>query len=370
MRVALLQNFVAPYRVPFYERLAARLDAFKVFVSTPMESDRDWIVEWGTLDVTVQRNITLRRPYRDTLGFVRELQVHVPYDTVFQLLRFRPDAIISVELGARSLQAVVYKMLRPRVRLLLWCKLSEHSERNWGSVRNALRRFILRRADAVLVNGESGARYIARFGIPDRLIHRINQPVDVARFAGVPRTRDEGLACRLLCAGTLTTRKGSIPFLKALAAWAEAHPECWLELWWLGDGELAETLGGIALPANLTQRFCGSVPYAAMPGYYAQCDLLAFPSLSDEWGLVVNEAMAAGLPVLGSVFAQAVLELVEEDHTGWLFDPSDPAAMQAALSRALLTPPDRIAEMRAAARRRIASLTPDSAAARIAAALT
>jgi glycosyltransferase involved in cell wall biosynthesis len=369
MRVALLQNFVAPYRVVFYERLAARLDAFRVFVSTPMESDRQWAVEWGSLDVVVQRNVTLRRPYRDSLGFSRELQLHVPYDTIARLWQFRPDAVISVELGARSLQAVIYKLLRPRVRLLIWCKLSEHSERNWGRARHTLRRFILRHADGVLVNGESGARYIAKFGVPDRLIARINQPVDVSRFAAVPRTRDAGLASRLLCAGTLTARKGIMPFAHALIAWAKAHPDRSIEIWWLGDGELAASLAALVLPPNLTQRLCGSVSYADMPGYYAQCDLLAFPSLLDEWGLVVNEAMAAGLPVLGSTLAQAVTELIEDGHTGWVFDASDAAGMRAAIDRALAAGPDQVARMRDAARARIARLTPDTAAARIAAAL-
>jgi len=85
MRVALLQNFVAPYRVPLYERLRARVDELRVFVSTPMESDRDWKVDWGTLDVVVQKNITLMRRHRDVLGFHRILQIHVPYDTVPQL---------------------------------------------------------------------------------------------------------------------------------------------------------------------------------------------------------------------------------------------------------------------------------------------
>jgi glycosyltransferase involved in cell wall biosynthesis len=370
MRVALLQNFVAPYRIAFYECLARRAGTLKVFVSTPMESDRHWAVEWGTLDVTVQRNLTFRRPYRDMLGYERELQIHVPYDTIARLWRYRPDAVISVELGPRSLQAVLYKLLRPSVRLLIWCKLSEHSERGWGGARQALRRFILRHADAVLVNGESGARYIAGFGVPDSAIFRVNQPVDVSTFAAAPRERPDTALSRILCAGTLTSRKGLVPFARALSDWAEANPEREIEVWWLGDGELRGTLAALPLPRNLTQRFCGAVPYADMPGYYAACDLLAFPSLCDEWGLVVNEAMAAGLPVLGSIYAQAVTELVHDGEQGWLFDPAQKSAMRGALGCALNTPPERIVQMRAAARARIAQLTPDSAAERIMRALT
>ena len=187
MRVALLQNFVAPYRVPLYERLRECCEAFRVFVSTPMESDRTWKVEWGTLDVVVQKNLTIHRVKSDARGFKRTIQIHIPYDTIPSLWRYKPDVVISVELGMRTLQATLYKILRPSTRLLIWCKLSEHSEIGWGWTRVALRRFLLARADGVLVNGESGARYIAGFGVADQDIYRINQPVDVAMFATAAR---------------------------------------------------------------------------------------------------------------------------------------------------------------------------------------
>lgn len=365
MRVALLQNFIAPYRIPLYERLRDRGAALKVFVSTPMESDRDWKVDWGTLDVVVQKNVTLHRKHRDPLGFVRRLQIHIPYDTIAQLWRFRPSAVISVELGPRTLQAAIYKMLRPSTRFLIWCKLSEHSERGWGKIRHALRRFLLARADCVLVNGESGARYVARFGVPDADIVRINQPVDVAMFSAVKRERQETQATRLLCCGVLSARKGVVPFLQQLDVWARTHPARPLELWWLGDGELRPALEGFACAPNLAQRFLGAVPYADLPNWYSQTDILAFPTLLDEWGLVVNEAMASGLPVLGSLYAQAVTELVDEGVNGWIFDPTDDASVQAALDKVFTTPPDELVRMREAARARIAALTPDTAAAKI-----
>jgi glycosyltransferase involved in cell wall biosynthesis len=369
MRVALLQNFVAPYRVPLYERLQERLAAFKVFVSTPMESDRSWEVDWGSLNVVVQKNITIHRSQRDSLGFTRRLQIHFPYDTIPQLWRDRPDAVISVELGLRSLQVAIYKLLRPKTRFIVWCKLSEHSEREWGFIRRNLRRFILKRADAVMVNGESGARYITRFGIADSEIVRINQPVDVELFTSTPRQRPDTARTRLLCCGVLASRKGVLPFLTQLDRWARAHPTEQLEIWWLGDGELRGALESFPCASNLQQRFIGNVPYAELPNWYSQTDILVFPSLLDEWGLVVNEAMASGMPVLGSLYAQAVTELVSEGVTGWIFDPMDDASVQAAIDRFYNTHTEQLVRMRSAARERIASLTPDTAAARIYAAL-
>jgi len=274
-----------------------------------------------------------------------------------------------VELGPRTLQAAIYKILRPSTRFLIWCKLSEHSERSWGGMRRRLRHFLLARADAVLVNGESGARYVAGFGVPDHCIHRINQPVDVALFAAAARARGDTERTRLLCCGTLSERKGVLPFLREMDLWARSRPAERIELWWLGDGELRGALETFPCIPNLVQRFLGAVPYAELPHWYSQADILVFPTLLDEWGLVVNEAMACGLPVLGSIYAQAVTELVEDGVTGWVFDPLSSASVKNALDRVWATPPEALTDMRVTARARIAALTPETAAARMAKAM-
>jgi glycosyltransferase involved in cell wall biosynthesis len=365
MRVALLQNFVAPYRVLLYERLRDRLTAFRVFVSTPMESDRNWAVDWGSLDVVVQRNLTVRRRASDPMGFTRMLQVHFPLDTLPQLWKFRPDAVISVELGFRTLQAVLFKMFRPQTRLIIWCKLSEHTERRWGFVRLTLRRFLLAKADAVLVNGESGATYITRLGISGSRVFRVNQPVDISLFAAVKRERPATARTRLLCCGALIARKGVLSFLRHIDQWLRHHPDKEIELWWLGSGPLRDELEAFICASNLSQRFLGEVPYSELPFWYCKADILAFPTLADEWGLVVNEAMAAGLPVMGSVYSQAVTELIEDGVTGWLFDPTDEASTEGALDRLYSVSAKKLAEMRAAAQERIALLTPEATADKI-----
>jgi glycosyltransferase involved in cell wall biosynthesis len=296
--------------------------------------------------------------------------------------------VISVELGARSFQAALFRQLRPSVPLVIWCKLSEHTERGFGRVRDALRRFILRRADAVVVNGESGARYIAKFGVPDHAILRLNQPVDLKRFAdAADRARaareathhsaggieTHGLR-RLLIVGTLNDRKGVLPFAKLLIDWANARnaegiqPE--REVIWLGDGERRSELEQLAWPACLRPVFLGNRAYDEVPEIYAAADALAFPTMLDEWGLVVNEAMAAGLPVLGSIYAQAVDELVEDGVTGWRFDPASPASVIGALDRAMGASPETLSTMRVAAQQRISGVTPEATAQRFVALLT
>ena len=62
----------------------------------------------------------------------------------------------------------------------------------------------------------------------------------------------------------------------------------------------------------------------------------------DEWGVVVNEAMSAGLPVMGSIYSQAAVELVSDGANGWLFDPRSEQNVYATLDRALSTPTEEL----------------------------
>ena len=119
-----------------------------------------------------------------------------------------------------------------------------------------------------------------------------------------------------------------------------------------------------AFPAveNLTLHFAGSLPYDKLPSIYSEADIFVLPTLADTWGVVVNEALAAGLPVLGSVRAQAVEELVIDGVNGWTFDPSRPSEIYAAINRSMQTAGEQFHAMRAKAQARALALTPDDVA--------
>lgn len=364
-RVALLTNFVPPYRRPLYEQVAQRVGELRVFVSVPSESNRVWRPDWSGINVTVQRTITLKRTWRHPQGFDDVSYVHFPYDTLWQLWRCRPDVILSAEMGLRSLQAALYRAIVPSSRLIVWATLSEHSEQGRGWMRPKLRRWLLRRVDGVFVNGRSGGRYVRRFEVPDDCIFVVPTSFDVEPYLNVPLSRTDDRAHRLLYVGQLVPRKGVDLLLGALSRWGAANPRERAELVVAGDGEQRAALESRALPANVALSFLGNQDYARLKSVYADAGILAFPTLADEWGLVVNEAMAAGLPVLGSLYGQSVEELVTDGETGWTFRPDHVDEFDAALGRALATPAAELDRMRAVARGRAARLTPEFVAGRI-----
>ncbi len=344
MRVALLTNFIPPYRVSLFRALAQQVGELRVFVSTAMESTRAWQPEWADLDVVVQKSWTTQQRWRDT-AFEEPVEVHVPYDTLWRLARYRPDRIITGELGLRSLQALAYGKAA-RTPVVVWATLSERTEQQRGAARRMLRKFMIPRFAAAIVNGEAGARYLRRYRNDQPL--RIPYTTDMAPFLALPLT---GRPRRLLYVGALTPRKGFDLLLEACLR----HD---IELLVVGDGPLRREAR--------TVEYVGQVPYHELPGWFERAGFLVVPSRADEWGVVVNEALAAGVPVIGSSFSQAVDELIVEGENGWRFEPRDVTALAEAIARATAIDDQTLDRMRTCARETARRLHPEDAAQRIA----
>ena len=92
-------------------------------------------------------------------------------------------------------------------------------------------------------------------------------------------------------------------------------------LWLIGGGSDEETLHDMICQRRLKNvQLLGIQPPKKLPDYYGEADVFVFPTLEDTWGLVVNEAMACGLPVLCSKWAGSS-QLVHNGENGYLFDP-------------------------------------------------
>ena len=245
-------NSIPPYRLALLRELQERSDGFHVLISgSPAQSQR-WPRDWDGLPIIHQKTISFRGTWRHPHNFREPLAIHFPYDTISQLARVRPNSIVSVELGMRTLQAAAYKAIFRQSRLIVWAALSEVTEQGRGWLRKLLRRLLLHQADAVIVNGESGARYITRFGVDSRKLFRIPQTTDIALFLSVAPNRPGAIRHRLLYAGRLIELKGILPFLSNLAAWARKNTERRIEFWIAGDGPVRSRLASFPCPGNLS----------------------------------------------------------------------------------------------------------------------
>ncbi|HOT98102.1 MAG TPA: glycosyltransferase family 4 protein [bacterium] len=361
LNVVILTNYVPPYRIPFFKELEKRFYNLFLLISTK-EIKHCKSVVFKNLKIVNQRSVVIKRNIKHAHGFSELIAIHLPYDTLSQLIEIKPEVIISGELGFRTLNALIYKKIRKDVVLIYWATLSQHTEKSRGFLRNLFRRWILPQADAIVVNGSSGERYIRQMGISKDMIFRVPYThglnIEIEQLPVLNRFIKD----RILYVGQLIERKGLQPFINTLCRWAESNPEKQIRFELAGDGPLRPILEKMSLPGNLKFKFWGNLPYDQLPNLYARGGIFAFPSLADEWGVVINEAMAAGLPVLGSLYCQAVNEMVKDGVNGWTFRPDYPDEIFSALERANNALDEELLEMSRQARTTAMAFSPDSAA--------
>src|SRR5580658_8855646 len=145
-KLAVLANVIAPYRVPILASLADSFDTLILHGGT--EPNRTWNVELPQA-LKSRRVFTLQIPLRKktgTPGISDTTYLHLNIGLVWWLLRFRPDVILSYEMGLRTVIAVIYGKLA-RVPVWVWWGGTLHSERNISIARKCFRRFLVRWID-------------------------------------------------------------------------------------------------------------------------------------------------------------------------------------------------------------------------------
>ncbi|MCA9138227.1 MAG: glycosyltransferase family 4 protein [Planctomycetales bacterium] len=338
-RVVFLTHYIPLYQVRVLQAIAQRVQDFHVLLSTHIEPNRDFQVDWGGLDVSVQKTVTIRRRWKQKLAdshasFVDPLYVHFPRDTSSRLSKLRPDIVMSLELGARSLGAVRYCQNHPETKSILCTYMSEHTETNRGWMRKLLRRQLIQRADAITYNGPSCHRYLRQLGADPSRLYRLPYAADDRTLCRPPDdSNDSRKRSRLLYVGQLCARKGVVPMINQLAAYCNRYPQRVIELRLAGDGPLQSEIQGFERPPNLTMKLLGNLPPLALANEMKQCGASIAPTLADEWLMVVNEALHAGLPVIGSIYAQATTTLIRNGVNGWQYDPCDNASLAIALDQ-------------------------------------
>lgn len=366
-RIVWVTNVVTAYRAPVYAALARRWPGFVMLVEQEGAERIDAAAgaELGAIPVRRVRHLVIPRERTHPDGFRERVPVHLPYTTLAQLVLLGPRVVLSNELGLRTLWAVVYRVLFRR-RLVVHVDVSDHTEKGRGRARHLLRELLLRGVDRVIVNGEGGRRYMRSAHPWYTAVDAVPYTSDVEALLALPREPRPPTPAewRLVYVGRLIPLKGLGEFIGFLGELLVTRPEVRATLTLIGDGPLREELERQPLPRNLRLNFVGRVPHAALGQELVEQDVFVLPTLSDTWGTVVNEAMAAGLPVLGSVRSQAVEELVEDGVSGWRFDPLDPASVRGALVRCW-EDRARSAGMGEAARETARRLSPAEVAARI-----
>lgn len=341
-KITILTNIISPYRRPLFDKICSDFESYIL-----LSGEEDNRVAWNTTDesgvsakVIELDGFTLKHEIGHNSNVYNYRFIHVNPDILYKLWHINPNVVITFEMGPRTILSLIY-CLMSGASLWVWWGGTKYTERNIGIIRQAVRWFLARVVPNWISYGDSSTEYLHNIGVSRDDILQAQNCVDERRFLSTNTSGVLDVAVRpaLLFVGQLIDRKGIIPLLKAVSKVQSEGLN--FSLYFVGHGPERDRYERIADKLSIQNVFfVGEVKPEKIPYYYNDADCLVFPTLEDVWGLVVNEAMWSGLPVLSSVYAGCTEELVPESNR---IDPRDRTSLTSGIRRAVkgkLEPPD------------------------------
>jgi glycosyltransferase involved in cell wall biosynthesis len=337
-KVAFVTHFCPHYRVKTFETLSRIYDVDYLFYSSGNE--------WHGQGIHGVRGGNFC--YKYLPGFQLSRRTRVAPSLLLHLWRKDYAAYVKCINGRFALLATYLTARLRRIPFVLWTGIWMTLQSRSQRLGFPVTRWIYRHADAIAVYGEHVKKYLVQQGVPAEKIFVAAHAVDNS-FYSKPVNVVETERCTaelsldsqkvVLFLGRLEEVKGLDYLLKAFALVNLDDAALVLA----GDGSLRGQLEGLARELGILKkiRFAGYVTPEDAPLYYAVADVFVLPSITmpdgkETWGLVVNEVMNQGLPVIATdAVGAAAGGLVQSGVNGFVVPERDPAALAEAIERIL-----------------------------------
>jgi len=260
----------------------------------------------------------------------------------------------------------------PAWSVLAWAKLhrkpvafwfeSNQFDRTRGTAKELIKRVFVGACDAAHVYGSSNAEYLESLGMKRSAIIEKRATIDSELFLKRRAAFHSGFR-RFIYVGRFSPEKNLPRLLEAFQIVRRRNKA---ELILVGYGPDEEQLRQQARELKLSESvvFAGAMTQDEVGCALADSDCLVLPSLSEPWGLVANEALCSGIPIIVSSRCGCARDLVTED-SGWVVEPEVPEKLAEAMDKVCMLSVERLKEMGQAALKIAGDYTPEAGAHRI-----
>ena len=309
MKLALVTEIPAPFRIPLWNALAKRVE-LRVLLLSERDPRRAYDLhedEWG-FDSRVLPG--------------RDLQLGGRWLVLNHGVRRELRGADAVLIGGWN-QPAFFRAARAGIPYAVWVESTARDERS-GKLEWSKRRLLASAAGA-LVPGRAAWEYVLGLGVDPGRIAVAPNAFDLEAFTqAVERARGRH-GPTVLTVARLSPEKDVATLLRAVVG-LEA------ELVVVGDGPQEVALRAAA-PVNT--RFAGRATRDELPRWYANADVFALASRSETWGMALSEAAAAGLPLVATEAVGGAWDLIDDGVNGYRVPVGDAAALREALNQAL-----------------------------------
>ena len=319
MRIALVTEIPAPFRIPLFNALAAVHD---VELRVLFLADRDPRRPHYEAHPEERRFDAVTLPGRELRRGGRWIVLSRGVGGA--LASFAPDVLVIGGWNQPAFWRGLVFARRRRVPLVTWVESTRVDARPDARPLELAKRAVIGASSAFLVPGSASADYLRTLGVADERIAVAPNAADTSVFerAAVDRSgRDE---TTFLYVGRFDAEKGLDVLLDAFAGGVPGR------LLLVGAGGIESELRARAADRVV---FLGRRGRDDLPPVYAEADVFVLPSLSEPWGMVLNEAATAGLALVATEAAGAAHDLIEHGVNGFRIPPGDVGALADAMRR-------------------------------------
>lgn len=367
-RVVLLHAVISPYKVSLFNQVSHWFPNLHIIYYSVTEKMRSWTVD----------RADLRHHY--TLLNDGNLESHswikIAIQVWRELNRLDPDLLIVSEyIYLPYWSGLIWAIFHGKKRLFFSESTEADRPRPWW--KEIVKRWFVRRFDAGISQGSQSKAYMAKLGMPEDRITVKGYSTDnefYAKGAETARANRMELSAQwgvsefnILFVGRFAPEKNLIALIEAYEQLVGRHPKLGLVM--VGNGPLQDSIRSELKSRHLDRAVV--IPFLQkqdIPLIYGLSDVFVLPSISEPWGLVVNEAMATGLPVVVSSKAGSSHDLVRHGTNGYVVDPLNPKEISEAIDR-LVSNPELRQKMGEAAVASVAEFTSEKSAERMALAM-
>jgi glycosyltransferase involved in cell wall biosynthesis len=326
-KVLLITNIPNPYRIPLFNEICKQFHASGIhlkiifgaagykrrfFTIDPSEISYDYEIlkdEAHTFSEDAEKSYFLYKGLKEVMN------------------KEKPDAVIVAGFSPATMKVFFRKLLKG-TPYIIYSGTIEQGNRSGSLLRRIQRTILCKGASAYVAYGNLAKKYLISIGAPESKVFIGRNTVDTTFFsertdAFRKENKTNNSKVRFTYLGYLVPRKNVQLLLESVKIVAEQRRDFVLDV--LGDGISSDSLKKYVSDNKLEDVviFHGFKQKAEIPEFFAQSSGLLFQTDFDIWGLVLNEAMAAGVPCLSSPNAGATYDLIQEGETGFRVDFTD-----------------------------------------------
>ncbi len=327
-RIAFIDYFPTHYRQRLYEEIGRRMEADFYFFSDERE-------RWQNQAISAVHEGDYRRV---ELKRIRIAGQAVMPGMALALSPNRYDAVVK-NLNGKLMLPLTYGTARRRgVPFVLWTGMWHHPTTRTHRLSHRLTAAVYKGSSAIVTYGDHVKRFLTEAeGVDEAKVFVAGQAVAPERFEAVTPSRNG--AREILFIGQFKPYKGVLELVDAFTRLEGSGARLRL----VGNGPLEDEIRARTAGRDDVD-IVGYVPQDALPAELAKACCMVLPSVTtaldrEPWGLVTNEAMHAGLPVVASTAVGAAAHgLVRDGRNGYVVSERDPAALAAAMRRLVEDP--------------------------------